>query len=151
MMKLARIVSGVALGGMAMLSAAAPTQAQSVNLSIGQRYQVVETYCDRNPWDRDCRGFYNGGWDDRDYYNFYNTRRSSIDNISAGIFGIAFGAALGSIIANGAANNNRGDVVVYREGNGGGNVDACYARYKSYDERTNTYLGYDGIRHQCRL
>ncbi|KQT51669.1 hypothetical protein ASG47_01930 [Devosia sp. Leaf420] len=151
MMNLARIVSGVALGGMAMLSAAAPTQAQSVNLSFGQRYQVVETYCDRNPWDRDCRGFYNGGWDDRDYYNFYNTRRSSIDNISAGIFGIAFGAALGSIIANGAANNNRGDVVVYREGNGGGNVNACYARYKSYDERTNTYLGYDGIRHQCRL
>jgi len=151
MMKLARIVSGVALGGMAMLSAGAPTQAQSVNLSIGQRYQVVETYCDRNPWDRDCRGFYNGGWDDRDYYNFYNTRRSSIDNISAGIFGIAFGAALGSIIANGAANNNRGDVVVYREGNGGANVNACYARYKSYDERTNTYLGYDGIRHQCRL
>ncbi|KQN72565.1 MULTISPECIES: BA14K family protein [unclassified Devosia] len=151
MMNLARIVSGVALGGMAMLSAAAPTQAQSVNLSFGQRYKVVETYCDRNPWDRDCRGFYNGGWDDRDYYNFYNTRRSSIDNISAGIFGIAFGAALGSIIANGAANNNRGDVVVYREGNGGGNVNACYARYKSYDERTNTYLGYDGIRHQCRL
>ncbi len=151
MNKIASIVSALTMTGVFVAGAVSPAQAQSVNLSIGQRYQVVETYCDRNPWDRDCRGFYNGGWDDRDYYNFYNTRRSSIDNISAGIFGIAFGAALGSIIANGAANNNRGDVVVYREGNGGANVNACYARYKSYDERTNTYLGYDGIRHQCRL
>jgi hypothetical protein len=28
---------------------------------------------------------------------------------------------------------------------------ACAARYRSYDPSTNTFLGYDGYRHQCRL
>ncbi|NGP19051.1 BA14K family protein [Devosia aurantiaca] len=31
------------------------------------------------------------------------------------------------------------------------NVAACQARYRSYDVRTNTFLGYDGVRHPCNL
>jgi hypothetical protein len=33
---------------------------------------------------------------------------------------------------------------------GSSHVRSCYARYKSYDARTNTYLGNDGQRHICR-
>ena len=143
-------VSAIAMGGVLALSSIAPAQAQSFSLSYGQKYRVVETYCDRNPRDRDCRGFYDGGWNDNDYYNFYNSRRSSVDSIAAGLFGFTFGAALGSIIANGN-NNNSGDVVVGRPGYGNNHVQACYARYRSYDERTNTFLGFDGVRHECRL
>lgn len=28
-------------------------------------------------------------------------------------------------------------------------VDYCLDRYRSYDVRTNTFLGYDGYRHRC--
>lgn len=149
MTKIAYLASGIALSSALALGAMAPAQAQSVTMSYGQRYQVIETYCDRNPWDRDCRGFYDGGWDDRDYYNFYHSRRSSIDNIATGILGFTFGAALGSIIAN--SNNNSGDVVVSRASNYDAHVQACYDRYRSYDEETDTFLGYDGVRHRCRL
>lgn len=150
MNKIASVASALALGSVVALSSIVPAQAQSVTLSFGQQYRVVETYCDRNPWDDDCEGFYRGGWDQNDYRSFYSTRRSSIDSISAGIFGLAFGAAIGSAIAN-SNNNNSGDVVVSRGVNGNFNVAACSARYKSYDPRTNTFLGYDGIRHQCNL
>jgi hypothetical protein len=150
MRKLASLVSGLALSGVVALSSVLPAQAQSVTMSYGQRYQVIQTYCDRNPWDRDCQGFYGGGWGDRQYNDFYYSRRSSIDSIASGILGFTFGAAIGSIIANG--NGPRGgDVVVRRANNYDSHVAACYARYRSYDERTNTFMGYDGIRHECRL
>ena len=32
-----------------------------------------------------------------------------------------------------------------------GNRARCEARYRSYDPVTNTFLGYDGVRHFCRL
>lgn len=150
MKRVTSVLAAAALTGVTAITAAVPVQAQSFSMSYGQRYKVIETYCDRHPRDRDCRGFYGGGWGDSDYYNFYNSRRSSIDPIATGILGFTFGAALGSIIANSGNNHRGGDVLVYRQG-APSNVAACYARYKSYDERTNSYLGYDGIRHQCRL
>ena len=30
-------------------------------------------------------------------------------------------------------------------------VDRCYARYRTYDDRTDTYIGYDGYEHRCAL
>ena len=32
---------------------------------------------------------------------------------------------------------------------GGGHVEWCTDRYRSYDPRSNTFMGYDGYRHQC--
>ncbi|KIU46081.1 BA14K family protein, partial [Bradyrhizobium elkanii] len=32
---------------------------------------------------------------------------------------------------------------------GGGDATYCAQRYKSYDVRSGTYLGYDGLRHPC--
>ena len=55
--------------------------------------------------------------------------------IGAGILGFAAGAA----IAGAAQSNHRG------------HVDACLSAYRSYDPRTDTYLGYDGYRHRCML
>lgn len=35
-------------------------------------------------------------------------------------------------------------------GNWDAHVRWCYNRYRSYDSRTDTFLGYDGYRHRCR-
>jgi hypothetical protein len=39
--------------------------------------------------------------------------------------------------------------VYYDNDYGGGHVEWCLNRYRSYDPRTNTFLGYDGYRHEC--
>jgi BA14K-like protein len=30
-------------------------------------------------------------------------------------------------------------------------VNACYDRYRSYDEESDSFMGYDGRRHRCNL
>ena len=37
----------------------------------------------------------------------------------------------------------------YEEGGGGGGVEYCMRRFRSYDPRSGTYIGYDGQRHPC--
>lgn len=37
----------------------------------------------------------------------------------------------------------------YYAGGGGDAVAYCMSRYKSYDPRSGTFLGYDGYRHPC--
>lgn len=34
-------------------------------------------------------------------------------------------------------------------GGGGDHVQWCYDHYRSYDARSNTFMGYDGYRHEC--
>jgi hypothetical protein len=36
----------------------------------------------------------------------------------------------------------------YRD-SGSGHVEYCLDRYRSYDPRTNTFMGYDGLLHEC--
>lgn len=142
----AALTSAIAVAGIA------PAQAQGVTFAYGQRQQVIETYCDRYPNDYDCNSYYGGRWTDRDYDRFYNSRRTQIDPIATGLFGLAFGAILGGALANSGNSNGVGDRVVGRvDGGGYDHVSACYARYRSYDERTDTYMGYDGYRHRCNL
>ena len=39
---------------------------------------------------------------------------------------------------------------IYNDDNyGGGHVEWCLDRYRSYDPRSNTFMGYDGYRHEC--
>ena len=68
-------LTALALVGTVAISSVAPTQAQSMTFSYGQRDRVITTYCDRNPRDRDCRSYRNGGWRDSDYDRFYGSRR----------------------------------------------------------------------------
>ncbi|MBA3448205.1 MAG: BA14K family protein [Pseudaminobacter sp.] len=71
---------------------------------------------------------------------------------AAAIAGIG-GFIVGATIAN-SAQRHYPD---YPSGYGGRtsswehHVDRCYARYRSYDHRTDTYLGYDGQYHYCQL
>jgi hypothetical protein len=42
-----------------------------------------------------------------------------------------------------------GPTVEVAPGGGGNDVAYCQQTYKSYDVRSGTYLGYDGLRHPC--
>ncbi|TCT05656.1 BA14K family protein [Aquabacter spiritensis] len=71
--------------------------------------------------------------------------------VAAGVIG---GLMLGAAAAS-AAQANQPPTVYYAPGPGGGPNQAqwiayCSNKYKSFDPRTGTYLGYDGRRHPCQ-
>jgi hypothetical protein len=71
------------------------------------------------------------------HYRGYNTGAA----VAAGIIGLGVGAAIAS------QPRYYDEGPVYRDRD----YDAyCFSKYKSYDPRTGTYLGYDGYRHPCR-
>lgn len=51
----------------------------------------------------------------------------------------------GAVIAPRVYDNDNG----YGNDYGNGHVQYCLDRYRSYDPRSNTFLGYDGYRHEC--
>ncbi|MCE7027258.1 BA14K family protein [Jiella avicenniae] len=92
--------------------------------------------------------YYRGG---RHYRGgrYYRRHHSNGAAIGAGIAGLAIGAIVGGALA-----DNGRPVPVQRvyptRGYGGGHIARCEARYRSYDRRTDTFLGYDGHRHRCK-
>jgi hypothetical protein len=72
----------------------------------------------------------------RGYRGGYRGYRHHHNDAGAAIAGGIFGMALGAMIAGSAAQNSNA-------------VQYCASRYRSYDPRSGTYLGYDGYRHPC--
>ena len=115
--------------------------------ALAQRYheqdRYVGRYCSDHPGDPDCMDW-NGNrdrWDEARYNRWYYDHHDEFgpDDAAAALFGFAAGAAAGAITGsiNGAVE--------------GSQQTACGARYRSYDPETNTFLGNDGYRHECRL
>ena len=75
---------------------------------------------------------------------YYHRHRGG--NAAAGVAaGLAAGAILGGVIASQAAQPRyAAPGVITPE-----DIAWCAQRYRSYDARTGTYLGYDGYRHPC--
>ena len=101
------------------------------------------------------------------------------DAFGAGVFGFAAGAALGSLsqrdyyydeapayyyqepvysyapapvyVSPRAYYRQRGVTGSMTGGNGDSHFAACDARYRSYDPRSDTFMGYDGMQHRCML
>jgi hypothetical protein len=58
----------------------------------------------------------------------------------------------GFVLGLGIANANRGpDYYGYHRSSWERHVGRCYARYQTYDHRSDTYIGFDGYPHRCRL
>ena len=107
-------------------------------------------------------GGYRGRHDGyRGYHDGYRRHRGGNDALAAGVLGLGVGALLGGALASDNRRSydiNEGPVYrdapryrpvpVYRGGNS--HVEACYARYRSYDERTDTFIGRDGNEYRCR-
>lgn len=140
-----KIIAGLATVMMA-VSAIVPAQAQGFGASASAIATAAPSTIDQvrhhRGYSRD-RGYYRG----RGYYNdrrYYRRDRGSA--VAAGVAGLAVGALVGSAVAN--QNRYYAPAPVYA---GGGDWHAyCASKYRSYDVRSGTYLGYDGYRHPCR-
>jgi hypothetical protein len=108
-----------------------------------KRDNYMERYYSNHPRDDEYWRWRNNrhSWRDDDYRRWYRRHNHDFDDddVAAGLFGFAAGAILGGAIAGATANYS------------GGHVERCAARYRSYDPSSDTYLGYDGYRHQCTL
>ncbi|ESR24549.1 BA14K family protein [Lutibaculum baratangense] len=102
------------------------------------------------------------GWRGHGYHGHYRPaprhyyhRRSNDGALAAGVIGLAAGALIGGAIASQPAPapvyREYRDYRAYRPEMSRADWDAyCYSKYRSYDARTGTYLGYDGYRHYCQ-
>jgi len=127
------MAGGAAPAGALTLSAARP--------SVGQAtVQTVQFFDrgDRREFRRERRR------EERRYYN-RNGRRYYRDSNGAEIFaGVIGGLAAGALIAGAAANAAQQRAVADADA-----VEYCESRFRSYDRRTGTYVGYDGVRRYC--
>jgi hypothetical protein len=139
MRKIASAAVAVALAGVMALPA--PASAQSFNLSFGQQDRFVSQRCNDHPNWRGCDDWRRNHhrWSRDDYRRWYRWNRPSLGSIGAGIFGFAVGAAIANSI-----NNDRGSSY-------DSHVARCEARFRSYNPRTDMYLGFDGQYHRCNL
>ncbi len=64
--------------------------------------------------------------------------------------GIGIAAGVGGFVLGSLLSQQQRPVYVEDDGYDSIHVRRCYARYASYDERSDTYMSYDGPRY-CRL
>jgi hypothetical protein len=106
----------------------------------GDREQFIQSYCGRHG-DSDCRDWRQNRhhWDDAQYHGWYQRHRHEHDfrgdETAAMIFGFTAGGVARAV-------NDVSDE---------SHAAACDARYRSYDESSDTFMGYDGFRHPCML
>jgi hypothetical protein len=105
-------------------------------------------------------GYYGGRHYNRGYYG--HRRHNNGAAVAAGVAGLAFGVLAGQAMAQpryyepapryyAPAPRYYAPAPVYSYSGGGGDWLAyCSARFRSFDPRSGTYLGYDGRRHYCR-
>ena len=112
-------------------------------------------------------GWYHGGGYRHDHYRGGWHHHDNGAAVAAGIGGLALGAIVGSALASPGYDEpayydrpvpvervypvRRAYRVEPRSVYYGNHATVCAEHYKSYDPRTDTFLGYDGYRHRCNL
>ncbi len=139
LLKLAPLALGLALvAGTISLSTAPASAAPARNIAPAAGLQnnlLQDVQYRRHGYYRGYRGGYRGGY-----------RRDS-GAVAAGVIG---GLALGAMI--GAAAAQPPPPAYYGRPYGGDRdwLAYCSSKYRSFDPRSGTYLGYDGLRHPCQ-
>lgn len=154
------LVGVMTLGGIASAAPASAAGLPQVRMDVQAPVITVRdktSNWDRRRWDRDDR--HRRDWDRR-WYRHRHYGGSSW--VGAGIAGLAAGALLGGIIAPrayaGPGYYGTGYYapprVVYAprgyEPWSAAWYSYCESRYRSFDPRSGTFMGYDGRRHFCR-
>lgn len=140
---LATLLAAVTLGT-ATIGTAGVSTAQDRAFDRAGRDRYIGSWCDRHRGN-ECRDWRanRSRWDDRHYRDWYRRHDHGNDAATAALFGLGVGALLGATVPNAIVGGGGRDVTYH--------VQRCASRYRSYDSRTDTYLGYDGYRHRCRL
>ena len=138
MKKFISTAAAAAILALSTLTGAMPASAAPVYRSHLQQDRYIGNYCDQNPSAGQCNDWRvnHNRWNNNQYQGFYRYHQNDNGfggNLAAGLFGFAVGAAVAGSL------------------DGNGHVRACEVRYRSYDRRSDTFLGYDGARHYCRL
>jgi len=84
-----------------------------------------------------ARHDWHGGRYGHGYGRGYGGRDRGGYDVGGGVAALAAGAIIGGVVA-----------TQYQRGYGGPQ-SYCARTYRSYDPRSGTYLGYDGLRHPC--
>ena len=92
--------------------------------------------------------FYGDGYDDYYFHNHHYGYNHDHYRVHLGGGGLGLGYGDGYRVYLGG-NFYGGDYYRGREYVDGGHVEWCLNRYRSYNPRTNTFMGYDGYRHRC--
>lgn len=130
----------------------APAVAQS---RYHSRDAYMEHYYRSHQHDSDYRRWRDNRhrWDRRDYDRWYRShrKRDGDDIAAAAIFGLAAGAIAAGVAANASQPRSSGvpSAGGYPYGSDG-YYRYCSRKYRSFDPRSGTYLGYDGQRHYCQ-
>jgi hypothetical protein len=85
-----------------------------------------------------------GGYHSRRHYHHHHDNNNWGGVAAAGVLGLATGAIIGSAAARPAP------PPAYYAPPSSDWAAYCASKYRSFDIRTGTYLGYDGYRHPCR-
>jgi hypothetical protein len=144
------LAASIALSGSTLgvtgASAAAPRLSAPAAVETGAPIEQVDRRGSRYKWKKHSRS----RGHDRHYSKrhrhdsrrYYSSRRHRHHNdglpFAAGIVGFALGTALA---------NSYSTPRYY----GGSDDSYCARKYRSWDPRSRTYLGYDGRRHYCRI
>ena len=132
--------SAALLLGFTAIAGVTPAAAATTR-NFQQQDQYIGTYCGANQNAKGCNDWQtqHSQWSQSQYQGFYRSHQNDNgfgNTAAAGLFGLAVGAAAVGVMSN---------------GNTGSHVQDCERTYHSYDVRTNTYLGYDGLRHACEV
>jgi hypothetical protein len=92
---------------------------------------------------------YNNGWNNNNGWKHHRRHHGHHNNNNWPYYGLAFGLGYGLGYGGGYGYDDGYYGNHYYSG-GGDHVQWCLNRYRSYNPRTDTYMGYDGYRHRCR-
>jgi BA14K-like protein len=150
-----KVISAAAMAALLTVTALAGVMPAAARGNYEKQDQYIANFCNRNPRARQCDDWQSnhGHWDNNKYQGFY--RDHEHDNgfgsdVAAALFGVAVGVTAATAAQSVPANNGYNNVSVSNRGPAE-HLQACRTAYRSYDPRTDTYLGYDGYRHQCQI
>ncbi|MBL8893800.1 MAG: BA14K family protein [Rhizobiales bacterium] len=117
-----------------------PTQVSKGDVNI----EPVAQY-----WRKKKPGYGNYAYNKRWHGERYRYRHGAYNHYHNGWYYNSPWWVAGPIIGGALVGAYAAPRVYYDDGYGDGHVQYCFNRYRSYDPRSNTFLGYDGYRHEC--
>jgi len=138
MKKIVSAASAAVVFAMSAAAGLAPASASPMgNSNFQQQDRYIGNFCADNPRSPHCSDWQmnHSHWSNGQYQTFYRSHQNDNGFGGAAIAGL-FGLAIGSMLVHASS---------------GDHVTACQNHYRSYSVRSDTFLGFDGDRHLCRM